>query len=52
MGVETEVRVPELGDFEDVEVVEVLVSAGEEVSAEASLVTLETEKATMEIGTS
>ncbi|NNE04228.1 MAG: dihydrolipoyl dehydrogenase [Xanthomonadales bacterium] len=44
-----EVRVPDIGDFEGVPVIEVLVSPGEEVSAEQSLVTLESDKATMEV---
>ena len=44
-----EVRVPDIGDFEDVPVIEVLVEAGEHVDAEQSLVTLESDKATMEI---
>ena len=44
-----QVRVPDIGDFEDVEVIEVLVAAGDTVEAEDSLVTLESDKATMEI---
>ncbi len=44
-----EVRVPDIGDFHDVEIVEVLVAAGDTVSAEAPLVTLETDKASMEV---
>jgi pyruvate dehydrogenase E2 component (dihydrolipoamide acetyltransferase) len=44
-----EVRVPDIGDFEDVPVIEVLVSAGDAVEAEQSLVTLESDKATMEV---
>jgi pyruvate dehydrogenase E2 component (dihydrolipoamide acetyltransferase) len=44
-----EVVVPDLGDFADVEVIEVLVKPGEDVVAEQGLVTLETEKATMDI---
>lgn len=43
------VRVPELGDFRDVEVVEVLVAPGDRVAAEDSLITLESDKASMEI---
>ncbi|MFQ5417925.1 MAG: 2-oxo acid dehydrogenase subunit E2 [Myxococcota bacterium] len=49
MGVSTAVRVPAIGDFEDVEVIEVLVSPGDEIEAEASVVTLESDKATMEV---
>ena len=44
-----EVRVPDIGDFEGVPVIEVLVSPGDEVEAEQSLVTLESDKATMEV---
>ena len=43
------IKVPDIGDFSDVEVVEVMVSAGDEVAKEDSLITLETDKATMEI---
>ncbi len=44
-----EILVPNIGDFEDVEVIEVLVSPGETVQAEDSLITLESDKASMEI---
>jgi pyruvate dehydrogenase E2 component (dihydrolipoamide acetyltransferase) len=44
-----EVVVPDLGDFADVEVIEVLVKPGDSVEAEQGLITLETEKATMDI---
>jgi dihydrolipoamide dehydrogenase len=44
-----EVKVPDIGDFEDVPVIEVLVSAGDEVAAEDPLITLESDKATMEV---
>ncbi|NND45240.1 MAG: dihydrolipoyl dehydrogenase [Xanthomonadales bacterium] len=44
-----EVRVPDIGDFSDVPVIEVLVSAGDTVESEQSLVTLESDKATMEV---
>jgi dihydrolipoamide dehydrogenase len=47
-----EVKVPDLGDFKDVEVIEVLVKPGDHVDKEASLVTLESDKATMEIPSS
>jgi pyruvate dehydrogenase E2 component (dihydrolipoamide acetyltransferase) len=40
---------PDIGDFEDVDVVEVLVKPGESVGAEQSLIVLESDKATMEI---
>ncbi len=44
-----QVLVPDIGDFEDVEIVEVLVATGDRVEVEDSLVTLESDKATMEI---
>ncbi|MCO5119041.1 MAG: dihydrolipoyllysine-residue acetyltransferase [Burkholderiaceae bacterium] len=47
-----EVRVPDIGDFEEVEVIEVMVSSGDEVQAEQSLVTVESDKASMEIPSS
>src|SRR5687768_12724110 len=45
----TDVLVPDIGDFADVPVVEILVSPGQEVAQEDPLVTLESDKATMEI---
>ena len=44
-----EVRVPNIGGFKDVGVVEILVKAGDAVAADASLVTLESDKATMDV---
>src|ERR1700681_1184095 len=44
-----EVKVPDIGDFKDVPVIEVLVKAGDTVKAEDSLVTLESDKATMDV---
>jgi dihydrolipoamide dehydrogenase len=44
-----EVKVPDIGDFKDVEVIEVLVKPGETIAKEQSLVSLESDKATMEI---
>ena len=44
-----QVKVPDIGDFKDVPVIEVLVKAGDLVNAEDSLVTLESEKATMDV---
>ena len=41
--------IPDLGDFEDVEVIEVLVAAGDVVAVEDPLITLETDKASMDI---
>src|SRR5690606_21771365 len=43
------VTVPDLGDFSDVAVIEVLVAAGDRAQAEQGLLTLETEKATMDV---
>ena len=43
------VEVPDIGDFSDVPVIEILVSAGDTVSAEDPLVTLESDKATMDV---
>jgi pyruvate dehydrogenase E2 component (dihydrolipoamide acetyltransferase) len=47
-----EVRVPDLGEFKDVEVIEVLVKEGDTVAVESPLVTLETDKATMDVPSS
>ena len=44
-----EVRVPDIGDFTDVPVIEIHVAAGDEVSAEDPIVTLESDKATMDV---
>jgi dihydrolipoamide dehydrogenase len=44
-----EVQVPDIGDFKEVEVIEVLVKPGDTVGKEQSLITLESDKATMEI---
>jgi len=44
-----EVKVPDIGDFKEVEVIEVLVKPGDSVTKEQSLITLESDKATMEI---
>jgi dihydrolipoamide dehydrogenase len=44
-----EVRVPDIGDFADVPVIEIHVSAGDEVAVEDPLVTLESDKATMDV---
>ncbi len=45
----TEIRVPDIGDFTDVPVIEIHVSPGDEVSPEDPLVTLESDKATMDV---
>lgn len=47
-----EVRVPDIGDFKDVSVIEVLVKPGDTIKAEQSLVTVESDKASMEIPSS
>ncbi|GGO68786.1 pyruvate dehydrogenase complex dihydrolipoyllysine-residue acetyltransferase [Bowmanella pacifica] len=44
-----EVVVPDIGDASDVDVIEVLVAVGDKVEAEAGLITLETDKATMDV---
>ncbi|MCU7836256.1 MAG: dihydrolipoyllysine-residue acetyltransferase [gamma proteobacterium symbiont of Taylorina sp.] len=48
----TEVFVPDIGDFDAVEVIEILVSEGDSISVEDSLITVESDKATMEIPSS
>jgi pyruvate dehydrogenase E2 component (dihydrolipoamide acetyltransferase) len=45
----TEVKVPDIGDFQDVPVIEVLVKSGDQVKPEDPLVTLESDKATMDV---
>lgn len=44
-----QIHVPDIGDFDAVEVIEVLVSEGEQIEAEQSLITLESDKASMEV---
>src|SRR4051794_19133736 len=44
-----EVKVPDIGDFDEVAVIELLVKPGETIKLEQSLVTLESDKASMEI---
>ena len=44
-----EVKVPDIGDFKDVDVTEILVRPGDRVQKESSLVTLESDKATMDV---
>ena len=44
-----EVRVPDIGDFRDVEVIELMVGAGEKIARDQSLVLVESDKASMEI---
>jgi pyruvate dehydrogenase E2 component (dihydrolipoamide acetyltransferase) len=47
-----EVRVPDIGNFKDVEVIDVLVKPGDAVAIDTPLITLETEKATMDVPSS
>jgi pyruvate dehydrogenase E2 component (dihydrolipoamide acetyltransferase) len=49
MGAMKEVFVPDIGDFKDVDVIEILVKPGDAVQPEQSLITLESDKATIEI---
>ncbi|SER04642.1 dihydrolipoamide dehydrogenase [Nitrosomonas sp. Nm51] len=49
MSQEIEIKIPDIGDFSDVAVIEVLVSSGDRVEKETSLITLETDKATIEV---
>lgn len=44
-----EVKVPDIGDATDVDIIEVLVNEGDEIEEEAGLITLETDKATMDV---
>jgi pyruvate dehydrogenase E2 component (dihydrolipoamide acetyltransferase) len=44
-----EIHVPDIGDANDVDIIEVLVSVGDEITADQGLITLETDKATMEV---
>ena len=44
-----QIKVPDIGDFHDVEVIEILVKPGDAVRPEQSLITLESDKASMEI---
>ena len=47
-----EVKVPDIGDFKDVAIIEVLVKVGDTIKQEQSLVTVESDKASMEIPSS
>ncbi|MBV8208546.1 MAG: dihydrolipoyllysine-residue acetyltransferase [Burkholderiaceae bacterium] len=49
MGNMVEIKVPDIGDFKNVEVIELLVAAGDRVKPEQSLITVESDKASMEI---
>ncbi|MDH3536395.1 MAG: dihydrolipoyl dehydrogenase, partial [Gammaproteobacteria bacterium] len=43
------IKLPDVGDFDDIEIIEVLVGPGDEVEADQGLIVLESDKATMEI---
>ena len=47
-----ELKVPDIGDFKEVEVIEVLVKAGDDLAVEQSVITVESDKASMEIPSS
>jgi pyruvate dehydrogenase E2 component (dihydrolipoamide acetyltransferase) len=49
MGELTQIRVPDIGDFKDVPIIEIQVQPGERVAVDAPLITLESEKASMEV---
>lgn len=44
-----EIKLPDIGDFEEVEVIEILVNAGDEIAVETSIITLESDKASIDI---
>lgn len=48
----TEIKVPDIGDFSEVGVIEVLVKVGDTIKVEQSLITVESDKASMEIPSS
>ena len=48
----TDIKVPDLGDFKDVEVIDVLVKPGDQIDVDTPLLTLETEKATIDVPSS
>src|SRR5450830_1277173 len=48
----SEVKVPDIGDFKEVEVIELLVKVGDTIKVEQSLITVESDKASMEIPSS
>ena len=47
-----EIKVPDIGDFDEVTVIELLVKPGDTLKAEQSLITVESDKASMEIPSS
>src|SRR5690348_5380198 len=44
-----DIHVPDIGDFKDVEVIDVLVKVGDRIDVDTPLITIETEKATMDV---
>ncbi len=52
MATKTEIKVPDIGDFDKVPIIEVLVAEGDVIEKEQSMVTLESDKATMEVPSS
>ena len=52
MGQQVEVKVPDIGEFKDVEVIELLVKPGDAITKDQSLITVESDKAAMEIPSS
>src|SRR4051812_38547878 len=49
MGAVAEVKVPDIGDFKDIPIIEIMVKVGDSVKAEDPLISLESDKATMEV---
>ena len=49
MGSIIEIKVPDIGDFKDVPVIDILVKPGDTITAEQSLITLESDKATVDV---
>ena len=45
----TEVKVPDIGDFKDVPIIEIFVNVGDDIAAESPLISLESDKATMDV---
>ena len=52
MSKEIEIKVPDIGDFKNIPIIEILVKPGDTVKAEQSLITVESDKASMEIPSS
>jgi len=52
MAQQVEIKVPDIGDFKDVEVIELLVKPGDAIAKDQSLITVESDKASMEIPSS